>query len=139
MVRWDPLNRAKCIASAEDAARIIQGDPGLGFLYRFRDALVGDDYSTTLVVYLDAYAIRTKTENGWTLKADNDRGWRFIGKNTHRKFAYPAIGLAIESFKLCKTRQAAIYDHRADNARLAIKIVMPRPSREDPGDINLYE
>lgn len=131
-VRWDPLNRAKCIASAKDFGRICYGDDkDLGFLYRFMDRLVGDDYDTQLIVDLFAIPIRSRSSAGWTIKANNGRGWRFIGEHAHRKYAYPNIGSAIESFRLRKTRQASIYDYRADNARLAIKLMLAPMEAED--------
>lgn len=123
-IPWRPTNRSGSIQSAEDAARIMGEDKGLGFLYRFSDINEIDEYERSSVrIMLEAFTIRTHSKSGWTIAAKNGNGWRFIGENAHRKFAAPAIALAIISFRMRKKRQAAIYDARAERAREAAKLI----------------
>ena len=121
-VRWDQYRAEECQRQAEQRNVSLTG-----YLYRFedhtysqmRDAYDGDEEYVSVGPFLelDAHPIRSVTPKGWTIYASNSLGWRFISRETQKRYALPTIREALESYVARKKRQAEIYEHRATKAR----------------------
>jgi hypothetical protein len=89
-------------------------------LYRYYDHWTGTD---RVDVYLHSFYVYKETPNGWWI---NDYGKkRWVSKTSRKKFAYPTIEQAKESFKYRKERQMKILDSQIKKARLALLAPLP--------------
>lgn len=116
-------------ASREEAERraLRWGEAPHGFLYRFEDVSYSymnewEEVSSRAVVELQAIPIRSITEHGYTIKASNANGWRFINASSRKQYACRTVELALASFIARKEKQAAIYEARAQRVRHYIKL-----------------
>jgi hypothetical protein len=131
-VKWNGMPHKEAKERAEKRALYPGETWGLGFLYRFEDHGYAsridpfddsdDNWTTRYQVELTAFLIRSITPKGWTIKADNGLGWRFINKTSRKQYALPTIEEALASFIARKEKQASIYEARASLARRMIEL-----------------
>lgn len=112
-------------------------------LYRFEDKTYAslnpykyewgndDEYDIYTQLELKAFVIKSITPNGWTIKASNGLGWRFISKTTTKQFALPTIHGALESYKARKRRQMSIYKARMDKAEMCLRMAKASIDKPD--------
>ena len=149
MTKFEPHRQDYCRGLAERGALfcagkdrsslILSAEASFGFLYRIEDKTYAsvnpykyewgndDEYDFYTQLNLHAYIIRSVTPCGWTIKADNGNGYRFISKTTNKQFALPSIEQAVESYIARKKKQAAIYEARAQKARMCIEMASAKP------------
>lgn len=124
-VKFRPHEVDTCRIEAERRA----GPCDLGYLYRLSDVgySISDEYGdhayTDTCVELDAYPIHKVTPCGHTLEHYSGARRRFVSSQTDKRFALPTIEDAVENFIRRKTRQAQIYERRANTARRCIEMV----------------
>jgi hypothetical protein len=135
MAQWDPHDPFHSWKAAEQEA-VYRGEAPLGYLYRFEDKTYAslnpykyewgndDEYDLVTRVELHAIPIRSVTPCGWTIKASNGLGWRFISKDTTKQFALPTVLEALTSYLARKERQQAIYEARADKAKYCAQLAL---------------
>lgn len=148
-VKFEPHRAEHCRYQAENGALfcagkthrdlVLSAEAPYGFLYRIEDKAYAsfnpykyewgndDDWDFHTQLNLHAYIIRSVTPCGRTIKADNGNGYRFISKTTNKQFALPSIEQAVESYIARKKKQAAIYEARAQKARMCIEMASPEP------------
>lgn len=81
-----------------------------------------DEYDIVTYLELSYFPIRSHTRRGWTIKASNGNGWRFIARDAHRQYAAPTLEGAVASYRARKKRQIAIYEGRVQQARGALRL-----------------
>ena len=85
------------------------------FLYRYED----HDYAGLGVrVELYKFPIVSETKCGYWIDRYGQRKW--VSARSRKRFAYPHISMAKESFKIRKERQLRIYENRALRAKTAL-------------------
>ena len=102
------------------------------YLYRFEDKEYGylDDegYSasqiTRIVVYLNRYRVIKKTPKGrWIQLYDFSDTKKFVLDGKGKRFAYPTIELAKESFNMRKTKQIQRCERTIRRAKIALESI----------------
>ncbi|MEB3059362.1 hypothetical protein, partial [Parvimonas sp. D9] len=139
LMRFYPRQAQQCIEAAYQTGQKVHGplllsaEAPYGLLFRLEDKTYAtldpykypwgndDDFDIFTQLELRYFPIRSHTPCGWTIKQHNGNGWRFISKHSTKQYALPTIEDAIKSYRARKERQAAIYQARADKARLALR------------------
>jgi len=125
---WTPREPDKAVAAAISRVEQRREPAPYGYLFRIEDVNYAgplDEYDMPtpgrLAIEIEAIPIRSVTKCGWTIEARNGHGWRFVSRETRKRYALPTWREAVESFVARKERQASIYEARASKARYAIR------------------
>lgn len=99
---------------------------------------ITDDWQETslgpgLRMSVDRYRILRRTPKGCWIEANGRKAERFVLDVAHRKFAYPTLELAMDSYRIRKRRQiqhlsaqlerAQVYGKMAEATKQGMKIV----------------
>jgi hypothetical protein len=93
-----------------------------------------DAGSGPLVVELRRWPVVRHTPKGFWIQIGFANDCRFVLKGARKQYACLSLEDAVKSFRARKERQASIYKHRLDDAKLALMLCndLPRPQDRQP-------